>query len=121
MTLNNLLLEKDLKVIFVGGKGGVGKTTVSSAIGVYAATQIHKKTLVISTDPAHSLGDSFGQPFQSGIITPIKGIDRLWGLEINPKLKKSQVTGTLSKSFEDGFPFPLDVAELGLKVISVGY
>lgn len=112
MTLNNLLLKKDLKVIFVGGKGGVGKTTVSSAIGVYAATQIHKKTLVISTDPAHSLGDSFGQPFQSGIITPIKGIERLWGLEINSKLKQTQVTGSLSTLFDEDFPLMEEIQDL---------
>lgn len=112
MTLNNLFLKHDLKVIFVGGKGGVGKTTISSAIGVYAAIQIHKKTLIISTDPAHSLGDSFGQTFQSGIITPIQGIDRLWGLEINSKLKQSQVTETLSTNFDDQFPLIEEIQDL---------
>jgi arsenite-transporting ATPase len=112
MTLSNLFLKEDLKVIFVGGKGGVGKTTISSAIGVYTATHIHKKTLIISTDPAHSLGDSFGQTFQSGIITPIRGIDRLWGLEINPKLKQSQVTRTLSASFEDSLPLMEEMQDL---------
>ena len=43
--------------IFVGGKGGVGKTSVSSATALWLAEQ-GKKTLIVSTDPAHSLADS---------------------------------------------------------------
>jgi arsenite-transporting ATPase len=43
-------------IIFVGGKGGVGKTTTAAALASRFAAQ-KKKTLIISTDPAHSLGD----------------------------------------------------------------
>ena len=43
--------------IFVGGKGGVGKTSISSATALWLANQ-GKKTLIVSTDPAHSLSDS---------------------------------------------------------------
>ena len=43
-------------IIFVGGKGGVGKTTTAAALASHYASQ-QKKTLIISTDPAHSLGD----------------------------------------------------------------
>ena len=43
-------------IVFVGGKGGVGKTTTAAALASYYASQA-KKTLIVSTDPAHSLGD----------------------------------------------------------------
>ncbi|HTL88652.1 MAG TPA: ArsA family ATPase, partial [Leptolyngbya sp.] len=49
------------KLILVGGKGGVGKTTVAAAIALNLSQQYpDKKIRVISIDPAHSLGDAFG-------------------------------------------------------------
>ena len=53
-TLNELLHNKTLKFIFVGGKGGVGKTTTASSIAM-ALSVTRGKTLIISTDPAHNL------------------------------------------------------------------
>lgn len=54
--------NKDLRLILFGGKGGVGKTTMAAAAALHLAQSYRneKKVLVISTDPAHSLGDSFG-------------------------------------------------------------
>jgi arsenite-transporting ATPase len=51
------------RLVIVGGKGGVGKTTVSAAIS-WAMAQGHPEAniRVMSIDPAHSLGDAFGQP-----------------------------------------------------------
>ncbi|WP_448564883.1 ArsA family ATPase [Trichothermofontia sp.] len=50
------------KLILVGGKGGVGKTTVAAAIGLAMAQQHRDRRIrLISIDPAHSLGDAFGQ------------------------------------------------------------
>ncbi|MFI5322598.1 MAG: ArsA family ATPase [Thermodesulfobacteriota bacterium] len=46
------------RIILYTGKGGVGKTTAASATALQVAKRGHK-TLVVSTDPAHSLGDSF--------------------------------------------------------------
>lgn len=43
-------------IIFIGGKGGVGKTTTAAALASYYAS-LQQKTLIVSTDPAHSLGD----------------------------------------------------------------
>lgn len=48
-----------MRVLLFTGKGGVGKTTVAAATAAHAAAQ-GRKTLVISTDAAHSLGDAFG-------------------------------------------------------------
>ena len=47
-----------MEIIFFGGKGGVGKTTISSAYAVKKAEE-GKEVLLISTDPAHSLSDIF--------------------------------------------------------------
>ncbi|HVW81047.1 MAG TPA: ArsA family ATPase [Mycobacteriales bacterium] len=48
-----------MRVLLFTGKGGVGKTTTSAATAAHAARRGHK-TLVLSTDPAHSLDDAFG-------------------------------------------------------------
>lgn len=59
MGLLDVLAQKS--VIFIGGKGGVGKTTSAAALALRFA-QAGRKTLVVSTDPAHSLGDAFAEP-----------------------------------------------------------
>jgi arsenite-transporting ATPase len=51
-----------MRVILVTGKGGVGKTTVAASTALRAADLGHR-TLVMSTDPAHSLSDAFGLDF----------------------------------------------------------
>ncbi|BAS56033.1 arsenite-activated ATPase ArsA [Leptolyngbya boryana NIES-2135] len=59
-SLPDFILEQR-KLILVGGKGGVGKTTVAAAIALNLAQQHpDRKIRVISIDPAHSLGDAFG-------------------------------------------------------------
>jgi arsenite-transporting ATPase len=66
-------LAQGCKLIIVGGKGGVGKTTVSAAMGwAFASHYPQKNISVISIDPAHSLGDAFGQKLghASQAITP---------------------------------------------------
>lgn len=70
------------KFFFYSGKGGVGKTTMSAASAVYLAKQ-GKKTLIITTDPASNLADVFKQPIGHK-ITPIKGIDNLFAMELDP-------------------------------------
>jgi arsenite-transporting ATPase len=54
------LLKK--RILFFGGKGGVGKTTCASAMAL-AASREGKKVLLVSTDPAHSTSDIFEHPF----------------------------------------------------------
>lgn len=51
------------KLILLGGKGGVGKTTVAAALGWGMAQRYSDRNVrIISIDPAHSLGDAFGLP-----------------------------------------------------------
>ena len=50
-----------MRVLLFTGKGGVGKTTTAAATAALAASR-GLKTLVLSTDPAHSLADAFGMP-----------------------------------------------------------
>src|SRR5579872_7542296 len=50
--------HKAVRILLFSGKGGVGKTSLAAATGV-RLSQIGKKTLVMSVDPAHSLGDAF--------------------------------------------------------------
>ncbi|MER3502018.1 MAG: arsenic-transporting ATPase [Candidatus Fervidibacterota bacterium] len=69
-----------MRVLLYTGKGGVGKTSVSAATALFCA-ELGYRTLVMSTDPAHSLADSFAQPIRSE-PTPLG--KNLWGLEIDP-------------------------------------
>ncbi|MGE5360667.1 MAG: ArsA family ATPase [Bacteroidales bacterium] len=52
----------DQRVLFFGGKGGVGKTTCASAFALTASRR-GKRVLLVSTDPAHSTSDIFERPF----------------------------------------------------------
>ena len=82
------LKEDALKLILFGGKGGVGKTTCATSAGLYLAKEDFK-TLVISTDPAHSLADSLGQKIGDE-IKEIKGVKNLSALEVNAQKTLSQ-------------------------------
>lgn len=69
----------NLKLILFGGKGGVGKTSCATA----AAIELSKKykTLIISTDPAHSISDCLGQKIGNGIHF-VEGVENLAATEI---------------------------------------
>jgi arsenite/tail-anchored protein-transporting ATPase len=68
-----------MRVILMTGKGGVGKTSVAAATGLRCA-ELGYKTLVLSTDPAHSLADSFDLELGHE-PRPIR--PNLWGAELD--------------------------------------
>lgn len=74
-------------IIFIGGKGGVGKTTTAAALASQFAAQ-QQKTLVISTDPAHSLGDVFDINLKTSSAKniPVALTEHLDALELDPDL-----------------------------------
>ena len=68
-----------MRIILYLGKGGVGKTTIAAATAVRSALQ-GKRTLVVSTDLAHSLADCLNVPLTS---EPKELITNLWAQEVN--------------------------------------
>src|SRR5579863_3415065 len=69
---------------FFVGKGGVGKTTVSSAYALYRAAQRpHSKVLLLSTDPAHSLADVL-QNSLNNKPRRLRAKGELWARQIDP-------------------------------------
>jgi len=68
-----------MRIILFTGKGGVGKTTIAAATGVKSSA-LGYKTLIISTDPAHSLSDSFQKELKP---YPTKVTRNLYAMEVN--------------------------------------
>ncbi len=73
--------KPDLKFLFTGGKGGVGKTVAAAGIA-YRFAQEGRKTLLVSLNPVHSLTSLFAQDLRGGAIKPIQGAENLYALEV---------------------------------------
>jgi arsenite-transporting ATPase len=85
--------------VLYGGKGGVGKTTCAAATALKYARNGHS-TLVVSTDPAHSLSDVFDAPVTDEPTRVREDID-LWGVEIDPEDRIGQYRGQVGAALEE--------------------
>jgi arsenite-transporting ATPase len=88
--------------LFFSGKGGVGKTTMASATAIHYASQ-GKKTLIVTTDPASNLADVFEQEIGHK-ITPIKGVQNLWAMEIDPDVATKEYKERIIGPFREVMP-----------------
>lgn len=86
----------DKKVIFVGGKGGVGKSTSSAAIALQCANN-GQRTLLISTDPAHNIGHIFNMGIGGKISKITSNLD---ALEIDPERETDRYIKTVKKNIK---------------------
>jgi arsenite-transporting ATPase len=89
-----------MRILLFTGKGGVGKTTVAAATAV-RASQAGLRTIVVSTDPAHSLADAFDVALED-YPTPVAL--RLWGQQLNARLR-------FEETWEDVRRYMVDVLD----------
>jgi len=110
----------DKTLILFAGKGGVGKTTLASATAIHLASRYpHKRVLLFSTDPAHSLSDCFGVPIgpqETPIFSGLSAIEMDAGAEYeNLKTLYAEEVKTMLGSLAGGawvdLNFDREVAE----------
>lgn len=88
-----------MRIVLVTGKGGVGKTTVAAATAIAAADAGHR-TLVSSTDPAHSLADALDVGLTD---EPVEVTDRLHGQQIDTQHQLDRYWGSIRDQLMDVF------------------
>ncbi len=86
-----------MRIILVTGKGGVGKTTVAAATALAAADQGYR-TMVTSTDPAHSLADALTVKLGSD---PTNVVDNLDGQQIDTQRQLDKYWGSIRRQLMD--------------------
>ena len=104
----------DKKIVFVGGKGGVGKSTSAAALALLHAQQ-GLNTLLVSTDPAHNVGDIFHKSLHNQVFEVYPGLD---AIEIDPAIEsnnyiktvKENIKGVVSSHMQDEVNRQIDAA-----------
>ena len=90
--------DKTTKYLFFTGKGGVGKTSLACATAVEMADR-GQTVLLVSTDPASNLKDVLESAVSDHVNT-IKGIDRLFAVNINPEVSAEQYRNRVIQPLE---------------------
>jgi len=73
----------ELRYLFFGGKGGVGKTIVAAGAAYFLAEKMGRKTLISSTNPVHSLSSAYKQDIWGKGIQRVEGTRNLDAIEID--------------------------------------
>lgn len=90
-----------MRIILFTGKGGVGKTTTAAATAIQSANS-GKKTLIISTDPAHSLSDALDMQLEP---EPMQIDDNLWCMEFDVYYSMKKYWGSMREMMKAIFKF----------------
>lgn len=99
----------EMRYVFFGGKGGVGKTVMAGVTAIELAKQ-GKRVLLASTNPVHSLSGLLGQDV-FGKHTPVTGAPNLWALEIDTR----EAIDRSKKEIRDKIQWFLKFAEISTK------
>ncbi len=103
-----------MRILLFTGKGGVGKTTTAAATAVRCA-DAGQRTIVLSTDPAHSLGDAFD--VELGDLT-VEITDGLWGQQLDAQDRMEEawddIQGYLQEVFRWGGVDEIEAEELSV-------
>lgn len=89
------MIDTITKYLFFTGKGGVGKTSLACATGIEMANS-GKNVLLVSTDPASNLKDVLESQVDE-LIKPVKGIERLFAININPEISAEEYRNRVIK------------------------
>ncbi|XAR59722.1 Arsenite-transporting ATPase [Bertholletia excelsa] len=117
---DDMVAETQRKYYMLGGKGGVGKTSCAASLAVKFANYGHP-TIIVSTDPAHSLSDSFDQDLAGGVLVPVQGLNSpLYALELNPEKAKEEYRSASQKHGGSGVRNLMDSMGLGMLAEQLG-